>query len=363
MTRSLLFAGSALVLSLGYARAAPGTPSAPASSDAAAVLQVRGDHAGARAEAKRVLAARPSDAEALLVGACAAIEQRHLDAAESFAGRLAARAPPDPRAPVLVGLVSRRRAHPSEPMLTSLANAWREAGRPDLSAVPQAGGPALWDRAFPALDGGSLGSLRPGQQLVLAQRELDDDRRPLAIAVARAPDGQPLVVLLHALYAIRGPNGSPPPDPVLVGALARAVVAAEPDNGMLALAGWLARTPRDAPLAEGDAAALTSFARMPRFEYPARRLARELVELARPVDPWAESLPARRPDVHLPYTVIHLAYRVVPTTERARAQGEANPAIAAARIASDGAFASARRVMSSSTSMISNRPILPLNPV
>jgi len=307
--------GVPLVLLLAAAAcAAPGRRRAtPPSADTAAVLQLRGDHAAARAEAERVLADRPHDADALLVAACAAIEQRDLDAAANSAGGLATLSPHDPRAPVLTSLVGRRRAQPSEPMLASLAGARRAAGRPDLSEASFPGGKELWARAFPAPTADALGTMRSGQRLLLEPRSIGDDRSALAVEVARAPAGEPLVVLLQALSVLRLREGSPPPDPDLVSDLGRAVTAADPDNGLLALAAWLVRAPALAPLTPADAEPLARFAAMPRFEHPAGRLARELVETARSVDPAAASLPARRTDLVLPLTAVNLASRVAAT--------------------------------------------------
>ncbi len=111
----------------------------------------------------------------------------------------------------------------------------------------------------------------------------------------------------------------------------RVVAAADPSNGYLALAGWLATGTESEPLTAGDLAALEAAIAAPRFEVPRRALLEQLRALAATVDPEYAELRAQRIARHARPGIPALAARRghqgsgAPPTHRCRHAGRGRP--------------------------------------
>ncbi len=252
---------------------------APTTADAAA-SQYAGDPLGALRIAEQLVAARPDDVTARLLGTCAALEAGKLRSANELLAPLERRTPPPPRALVLRALLERRIRAPGEPLTRALAAAWNEAGRPDLAsdepmldAVGQARGP---DR---------VGERRAADRLLFNMPDAKDERAAAVVAASKELNGAPVVVALEILGALS--HLECPADPAQRNAAAdRAVEAARralPRNGYVEVAMLVARCPRR--LTGPEVARLVEASARPEFGYPRQAAFEQLLQLAERIDP------------------------------------------------------------------------------
>ena len=153
---------------------------APTAADAAA-LQYGSDPLGALRITEQLVAARPDDVTARLLGACAALEAGRLRSANDLLAPLERQTPPPPRALVLRALLERRIRAPGEPFTRALAVAWNEAGRPDLATdepVLDAAGQTPWPDP-----GGKQHSV---DRLLFNLPAVERDRAATAVAASKA---------------------------------------------------------------------------------------------------------------------------------------------------------------------------------
>ena len=264
----------------------------PTAAEHAALLQVRGDTAAARVSADTILGKHPGDAGALFVAACAALEGGELDIASEYTARLE-RGRSLPQAAVLKRLVERRRSSPDEPLRDALVAAWKEAGRPDLSAEPLLRAIESWGPLLPPFDP------KVRSRLTASERFIFDTGRPAttpaaymkAASLASAEVEQnPVAVNLEILAALAPPADVGEVDSSSAAQAAaahvgRIVVAADLDNGYLPLAAILASAPGNAPLDSDEVAAIERALQRPRFEYTRDQALKQFRELAARIDP------------------------------------------------------------------------------
>jgi hypothetical protein len=263
----------------------------PTAAEHAALLQVRGDTAAARAAADTILGKHPGDASALFVAACAALESGELDVASEYTAQLE-RGRSIPQAAVLRRLIERRRSSTEEPLREALVTAWKEAGHPDLSAEPLLRATESWGELLPPFDP------KVRSRLTASERFIFDTGGPAttpayvkaAILASAETEQNPLAVNLEILAALTPPadvGGVDRSSAARVAAahVGRVVVAADPDNGYLALAATLASIPGYAPLDSQDLAGIERALQKPRFEYPRDEAMRQFREIAVRIDP------------------------------------------------------------------------------
>ncbi len=271
---------------------------APPSGAAAYPLAWRGEVAAARRALALAGGTLPDDGDALLVLACLELEAGRLDFAARAADRLAAIEPRVGEGKVLQALVSRRRLAPGEPMADALAEAWKAAGRPDLSAggalarLPAAQPAGSWP---PAPTAAALARLSPAEAFLLGG--LDTPRRPISAEALRlVQSGRWQEARREQAVALAE---SPPPHPValdlaLLGPLPagaarertrQALAKALPGEGYLAIQG-VAGPPMDrGPLVATEVAALERAVAAPRLAPPRGPLHEALLAAAARLDP------------------------------------------------------------------------------
>lgn len=272
------------------------TATEPPSAQHAALTYLRGNADAAWEEISAVLAVSPTNAQALLLAACINLETSGPDAAKRWVTRL--ERSPDARseAAVLRQLLSRRKRLPQERIEDALAKAWRAAGEPDLSA-------SLTLLSFepgdvvPAFDCSVEQRMTPAEHLVLVNED-KEERVKTAIASSDNPGKNPLVFNVEVLAALT------PFEPVpaelqadarrVAAAVGQVVTHADPDNGYLAVAAWLASGPGSDPMTAQDLALLEDAASRPRFAVPRREMGAELKMLATRLDPAHGTLRANR---------------------------------------------------------------------
>ncbi|HSN92315.1 MAG TPA: hypothetical protein VLS93_13880 [Anaeromyxobacteraceae bacterium] len=306
----------------------------------AAVLQLRGELVAARARIDAALAEGPDDVAALFVAACIAIESGRLDDASTYASRLARRSPAPPQATVVKALVQRRREHPGEPLREAVAEAWRVAGRPDLSG----GLPGLErlresSELVPQLARERLPALGPGEKLLFDRPPDEVDRLRAVFAAARRPERNPLVVNLELLgeLAYLAPNAGSDATRATEAAarVGQVVTAADPGNGYLRIAWWLAAAPETQPLSEADLDLLEREAARPRFGYPRREMLGQLRVMAHRVDPDHADMRATLAALGAPVAMFVL-WKRAEVTRRDGASGVRTSARAAGALAAVG---------------------------
>lgn len=250
-------------LLLATAAATSAQEQIPRPTDEAERLSLIGDLPGARSSAEHILARDPADGPALLLAACVALRQGDLAAADGYARRLARLDPVPAEAPVLTALVARRRVKPAEPIHEALGAAWREAGSPEPKRQ------LLRDTMARALDGGAifgidrkaLAKLPPGEAWLV--EEATGGAGPIFAEGARVKE----------LERSAGKNGFlvnlvllGRPTRQDVSGLLRALAAARPDDGAIALAIALQGGPGpSAPYSPAELAKLEAAANAPRF--------------------------------------------------------------------------------------------------
>jgi hypothetical protein len=258
----------------------------------------RGDAQAARAALSLAPGALPDDGDGLLVLACVELEAGRLEVAARAADRLAAIEPTAGEGRVLRALVARRRQAPGEAMAEALVEAWKSAGRPDLSAggplarLPAAQPPGHWP---PAPSAAALARLTPEEAFLLDG--LDTPRRPIspeavrlaqsggwrearqARAAALAASPAPHAVALDLALLGQLPAGAARERIRL--ALARRL----PGEGYLAIMG-VAGPPMDrGPLVATEVAAVERAAAAPRLAPPRGPLHEALLRAAAKLDP------------------------------------------------------------------------------
>jgi hypothetical protein len=284
----------------------------------AAILYLRGDVTAARDETTAVLAKSPAGAPALFVRACLELESAGPVAADPFVTRLERLPSPPPQAAVLRKLVARRRSAPSEPIYDALGEAWKDAGRPDLSSVALLPPLESWmEDLVPPLPSGP-GTPSPQERLVFTWA-MPPERLKVALQAAEQAEANPLVVDLEILAAVMprkevpsGQNASRVAERV-----GRIVTAADASNGYLAVAAWLALGEEDQPISDGDLATLEAAVSKPRFEVPRRTLLEQLRSMAARVTPQYSELRARSASLATAVPIFHLWKRAEATKDPA----------------------------------------------
>jgi hypothetical protein len=272
-----------------------GTATTPSAMHAA-LLHLRGDSSEAQGELEAVLASTPDNPAALFTAACFAIELGDTKAATAYATRLEQVSPQSRHAKVLDALVPRRRRLPDERLDDALIEAWKESGRPDLSLEPLLPpDDEWWLDLLPDLEQDIVAKLTPPERLMFDSRLgalAHPDFYENAIAAARTADSNPLVVNVEVLVSL-SPSRFGPPIPELlreevsrvVARVAPRVIAADPGNGLLALASWMASAGEDVPLDGDDLDLIQRAVAQPRFEIPRREFVREAQGMASRIDP------------------------------------------------------------------------------
>jgi hypothetical protein len=222
---------------------------------------------------------------------------------------------PPPQAAVLRQLLSRRHSTPGEPVDDALAETWKAAGRPDFSGVPLLPPLDSWpDDAMPplALDAKSS----PQARLVFASSPPTEQLR-LALEAAEQARTNPLPVNLEILAVLMPGESVPPSEEARRAAerVGRLVIDADPTNGYLALAAWLATGSETDPVTESDLATLEAALGKPRFEVPRRAVFEQLRTMAARVDPQHADLRARGASLGTPVVVFRLWQRAESTKD------------------------------------------------
>lgn len=247
----------------------------PSAADAV-LLQHRGDAVGALRLAETILR-RSEDPIAGLVATCAAIEAGDLRRADALLRPIERRTNTPPRAAVLRQLISRRARSSGGSLMDDLALAWRDAGRPDLSAAD----PELdaWRHAPSSLPASVV--LSPGDRLLLAPPQDKEEQRQLALAAAATAQRNAFVVNLKAL-GLLGMLDCPKDLAQQRAAVAQLLTAAgngARDNGYVVVVGWIATCP-DALDMEGTAL-LADAAKRAQFGYPRTRAFDEILAVTK----------------------------------------------------------------------------------
>jgi hypothetical protein len=268
----------------------------------AAILAARGELQSARGSVGRLLEQDPVNAKALLVGACVELELGNPDAAGAFAARMGRLKPIPGEVPILVALVGRRRTVPAEPMREALMAAWNETGRIGIadplfpSVVEMAlTGDALFTPRLGAL--GRLprrdaflveGALYPFRGVRGSTGEEAGSRMAEAEFLAMHPDSNPFLLNLGLYGAGSGRSWTIQ--------VARAILAARPDDGVASIMAIMAGKGDDAPLSVEEISRLEVAVRAPRFGFTKAELTQfqdEVRPVAAVVDPVAADLLAR----------------------------------------------------------------------
>lgn len=253
----------------------------------AALLNMRGESAAARAEIAAVLADHPQAPSALFTAACIAIEAGALQQARAYTGTLRVTIPAPPHADVLEGLIDRRERDPSEPIDKALVEAWTKAGRPDLSTRPLLPKVEEWGALLPELSRETLEAMTAAQRFLFAKdaQATADETLKLALEAARTPDVNALAVNVEVLGLIGHHDAIPPALKAAVDAavskLGPRVVAADAGNGYLEVASWLATGRPDQAISESEVALLERAVARPRFAVPRAAMFKELRQMAR----------------------------------------------------------------------------------
>jgi hypothetical protein len=265
-------AGQVMLLALQLA-------ASPTAADAAA-LQYTGDPRGALRIAERLVAARPADVTARLLGTCAALEAGSPQTANDLLAPLERLTPPPPRALVLRALLERRIRAPGEPFTRALALAWNEAGRPDLTTDE----PVL-DAASQAPGPDGFRKQRSGDRLLFRMPAGEDERGGVALAASKELNGAPAVVALEILGALSYLNC--PAEPAERNAAADRAFAVAREafhgNGYVEVAALVARCPRR--LTSADVARLEEAAARLELGYPRKAAFEQILRRAERIDP------------------------------------------------------------------------------
>jgi hypothetical protein len=291
----------------------------------AALLHMRGDVAAARGEIEAVLAKHPSDASALFTAASFEIEAGDLTVASRYVSKLERLSPAPPQARVLAALIARRQRQPQERIDDALIEAWKEVGRPDLASSPLLPPLESWATEImpPELGPDIRKRMSAAERLVFAYDGPANGREHLKVAfdAATTAEKNPLAVNIEILAALT--FFEPMPDEfrddarrvaARVGPIVR---AADPTNGYLALAAWLASGSNDSPVSVEDLALLQDAVAKPRFEVPRREMLAELLQMASRVDAKHGAMRARVAALGAPVPVMRLWKRAEATEEPA----------------------------------------------
>lgn len=263
---------------IGVALLAVQLAATPTAADAAA-LQYAGDPVGALRIVEQLVAERPDDVTARLLGTCAAIEAGRLRSANELLTPLERQTPPSPRAAVLRDLLERRIRAPGEPLMRALAVAWNHVGRPDLASDE----PSLDAAGRAAAPVGSR-ARSAADRLLFEMPDATDERAAAVFAAARELTGAPVVVyleILGALSFLECPADATQRN-VAAARAAEAARRALPSNGYVEVAALVARCPRR--LDAVGVARLEEAGARAEFRYPRQEAFAQLLQLAERID-------------------------------------------------------------------------------
>jgi hypothetical protein len=308
----------------------------------AALLHMRGDLDEARTEIASLLGKHPADEAALFTATCFDIERGNLADAERHVAALERSSSTSLHARVLRALIARRQVDPREAIDDALIEAWKRAGRPDLSACPLLPPLDSWS-VIPDLDAETRKRLSPTVRLMFAYEwpATSPEFVKLAFEASGAAERNPLAVNVEILGALTPyeplPNQLATQAQRVAARVAPLVAAADPDNGYLTVAGWLPSGFRDQPLSREDLVLLERAVGSRRFELPRRRMLTELQDLATGFDPRYGVLRARAAALGAPVPLMRLWQRADATKDPgARLRAGAVLIATAERLASSG---------------------------
>jgi hypothetical protein len=296
---------------------------APATVHDAALLHMRGDFAAARAEIEAVLAEQPSDAPALFTAACFALESSNPNSATPYVSRLEQLSAPPPQVRVLTALISRRERQREERIDDAVVEAWKEAGRPDLTAIPLLPPLESFGDVLPELEASVRARMTPAERLLFAYEGpvTGEAYRKLAFQAAATAEKNPLCVNIEILAAFTPHE----PMPLELRAeahriavrLAPIVAASDRANGYLDVAGWLPSDSGDVPMCSGDLVLLERAVAKPRFEVPRREMLAEMQNMASRLDARYGAIRASRAALGTSVPLMRLWQRAEATEEPA----------------------------------------------
>jgi hypothetical protein len=312
----------------------------PPSAQHAAQLQLFGDFAAARQEVHEVLVQHPSDASALFVAACLALEAG-FSGAEEYVSALERLSPPPPQAAVLRALIARRRLSPGEPIDDAAILAWKTVGRPDLASSPLLPPLASGISSPPKIPASTRQAMTAGEQLIFGEGGDPDQAERLALLASAHPEQNLLVVNIEILSVLT----YAPKDPEMAekraaaaGRVGPLVSATDPGNGYLALLAFLASDPAD-PLSARDLDQLEEAIGKPQFKMPRQRMLGELKSTAQRLDLRYSEIHARMAALRIPVPLVALWKRADATTDPVlRRRASALLMAAGKRLEASGAF-------------------------